>query len=202
MKTRITFLFFVLLILLFSGCTSTTEPTITTDSIPEKIVSVPKFESQPETFAKTITLEQFYTKMNFNPNGSAIEVVALSDPFGAIKAREIKNESTNLAFKLFPNHDPKDSVADAFRHAYFSFRLSQEIGTTRTKKFTDAYEISHINLPASRCMDLWNNLQGRLMYESTKNEKLDKKELAKREVLKAIRIKQLALKPIRTKSKK
>jgi hypothetical protein len=168
----------------------------------EEIVSVKNFESQPDKFAQNLTLDEFYKQMNFDPNGNTLEAVAFLDPVGAIKAREIKIETTTLTSKLFPNTFSMDTKADAFRHAYFSFRLSQEIGTARTKKFTDAYEINVVNHPSSRCMDLWNNREGRKMFELTREEKLDKKELAKREVLKAIKIKSLALKPIHTKKKK
>ena len=201
MNTPIAILIVALLVLL-SGCATTQKTTPQSVPQPEKIVSVPHFKSATEVFATTTTLAEFYKKMEFNPNGNSVEIVALADPIGAMKAREIKEESVALSKKLYPKEFTFDTVLDAFRHAYFSFRLSQEIGVERTKKFTDAYEISHINPPASRCMDLWNNQQGRLMYIATKAEKIDKKQLAKREVLKAIEIKQLALKPIKTKPTK
>ena len=173
MKTPIAILVVALLVLL-SGCATTQTPPQSTPQ-PEKIVSVPHFKSVTENFVTTTTLAEFYKKMEFNPNGNSVEIVAFSDPIGAMKAREIKEESVALSKKLYPKEFTFDTVLDAFRHAYFSFRLSQEIGVERTKKFTDAYEISHVNPPASRCMDLWNNLQGRLMYIATKAEKIDKK---------------------------
>ena len=191
-----------ILLFLFSGCTSVPQSKTLAPVQSEEIVSVKNFESQPDKFAQNLTLDEFYKQMNFDPNGNTLEAVAFLDPVGAIKAREIKIETTTLTSKLFPNTFSMDTKADAFRHAYFSFRLSQEIGTARTKKFTDAYEINVVNHPSSRCMDLWNNREGRKMFELTCAEKLDKKELAKREVLKAIKIKSLALKPIHTKKKK
>lgn len=192
----------VALAMLLSGCATTQKTIPQSVPQPEKIASVPQFKSATEVFATTTTLAEFYKKMEFNPKGKTVEFVALADPIGAIKAREIKDESVALSKKLYPKEFTFDTTLDAFRHAYFSFRLSQEIGVERTKKFTDAYEISHINPPASRCMDLWNNLQGRKMYLATKAEKIDKKQLAKREVLKAIQTKLLALKPIKTKPTK
>ncbi len=191
-----------ILLFLFSGCASLPESKTPIPTQSKEIVSVKNFESQPEKFAQNLTLDEFYKQMSFDPNGNSVEAVAFLDPVGAIKASEIKNESTSLTSKLFPNTFSMDTEADAFRHAYFSFRLSQEIGTMRTKKFTDAYEISVVNQPSSRCMDLWNNREGRKMFEATRTENIDKKELAKREVLKAIKIKSLALKPIQMKKKK
>ena len=199
MNNCIAIIFASILMILFSGCTSTFEDEIHTPTQLETVVSVPKFESQADVFAKNLTLSEFYKEMDFNPKGKSVETVALLDPIGAIYVRDIKQESVALTSKLFPNTFSMDTQADAFRHAYFSIRLSQEIGTIRTKKFTDAYEISVVNAPASRCMDLWNNREGRRIFESTKSEKIDKKELAKREALKAIKTKTLALKPIHTK---
>ncbi len=149
------------------------------------------------------TLEEFYDILKFNPNGESLQVVALKDPLGALRAKSVKDETVALTAKLFPNLNAYDNEADAFRHAYFSFRLSQEIGESRAKRFTDAYEIHHINKMGSRCMDLWNNREGRSMNASVKNStKFDKKSLAEREVLNAIKMKKLALRPFEIKVEK
>ncbi len=149
------------------------------------------------------TLEEFYKILKFNPNGESLRLVALKDPLGAFHAKSVKEETVVITSKLFPNLDAYDNEADAFRHAYFSFRLSQEIGESRAKRFTDAYEIHHINKMGSRCMDLWNNREGREMNSAIKNlTKFDKKILAESEVLKAIRMKKLALRPFQIKIEK
>ncbi len=146
------------------------------------------------------TLEEFYKIVKFNPYGESLNVVAIKDPFGAIHAKSVKDETVALTSKLFPNVYAYDNEADAFRHAYFSFRLSQEIGESRAKRFTDAYEIHNINRVGSRCMDLWNNREGRMMNAAIKNSaKFDKKNLAEREVLNAIKMKKLALRPFQIK---
>ncbi len=117
---------------------------------------------------KIENLKDFYADLKFNPYGQSLYMVALKDPNGARHARNVKNETVALIEKLFPDLEAVDDNADAFRHIYFSFRLSQRIGTVRTKKFTDAYEISNINKIGGRCMDLWNNRIGRDMFEEVK----------------------------------
>ncbi len=118
------------------------------------------------------SLADFYVDLEFNPKGEALNIVALKDLWGAREARLVKNQTVALVEKLFPKQEAVDDDADAFRHAYFSFQLSRKLGTARTKKFTDAYEISNINKIGGRCMDLWNNREGRRMFEETKNQKL------------------------------
>ena len=91
-----------------------------------------------------------------------------------------------------------DNEADAFRHAYFSFRLADKVGSARAKKFTDAYEISNINTMGARCMDLWNNREGRRMCEESANSKeSDRRAQAEKIVLDAVKSKRLILSPFR-----
>ena len=141
------------------------------------------------------TLLELYTELDFDPSGNSLYLVSLKDPFGALYASEIRDESVALTGKLFPGVEAVDNEADAFRHAYFSFRLSQKIGSERAKKFTDAYEISYINKMGGRCMDLWNNREGRRMYEDTKTSESDKKALAQESVMSAIKEGRLVLRP-------
>lgn len=143
----------------------------------------------------SLTLLELYTELDFDPSGDSLYFVSMKDPFGAIYASEIRDESVALTGKLYPGIEAVDNEADAFRHAYFSFRLSQKIGSERAKKFTDAYEISYLNKMGGRCMDLWNNREGRKMYEDTKTSKSDKKALAQESVMSAIKDGKLVLRP-------
>ena len=126
---------------------------------------------------KVYNLEDFYSEIGFNPKGENLYMVAFKDPIGANYARSIRLESVDLVKKLFPNMEAVDDKADAFRHTYFSFRLSQKIGTERAKKFCDAYEISNINKIGSRCMDLWNNREGRRLFYQSKGSVLSNESL-------------------------
>ncbi len=215
MKLRVIYILPLMIHLLLTGCISMPESKIEIEqgiaesrelkNITPKEIKIEPPKSESEKLSNNTTLEELYKLLKFNPKGESLKRVALKDPIGAIHARDVKDETVALTQKLFPNTEHYDNKADAFRHAYFSLRLSQEIGSTRAKRFTDAYEISNINKIGSRCMDLWNNREGRKMCDTTKHlTKLDKKMLAKRETLKAIETKQLALKPfgIKTKNEK
>lgn len=50
-----------------------------------------------------------------------------------------------------------DGVGDAFRHAYWSARLTQEFGPEWAGQFTDAHESKPGNEAARDFMDRWNN---------------------------------------------
>ena len=140
-----------------------------------------------------MSLAEFYAELAFDPDGNSIYTVALKDPIGAYWASSVKDEALALVDELFPNRAQFDNEVDAFRHAYFSCRLAQEIGAERAKKFTDAYELHVVNSWGSRCMDLWNNREGRRIYADS--PKSGKREFAKNEVIKAVKTKRLALSP-------
>ena len=70
------------------------------------------------------------------------------------------------AAKRFKNENPTkgtghNDTVDAFRHAYASFRMSQQMGQRTAKWFMDAHEISSPNPWSETAMDLWNNAVGR-----------------------------------------
>ena len=161
-----------------------------------KDISDIKLET-PDSISKSdVSVLGIYKKLNFNPDGRGVYQQALRDPIGAHYARILKNHTVALVEELFPGIDPVDNEADAFRHAYFSFMLADKIGTKRAKAFTDAYEISFLNTMGARCMDLWNNNEGRKMCEESKNDTaLPRNKLARQLVLDAIKNKRLVLKP-------
>lgn len=151
----------------------------------------------PDNVSKSdISVEKLYKELQFNPDGAGIYSVALRDVIGAHYARIFKDEAVKRVAELFPNIEPTDNEADAFRHAYFSFRLADKIGDKRAKAFTDAYEISNLNKLGGRCMDLWNNREGRKMCAETKGEKVsDRRALAEKRALDAIKSGRLVVKP-------
>lgn len=156
-------------------------------------IRTPDFVSKSD-----ISVEKLYNELQFNPDGASIYSVALRDVIGAHYARVFKDEAVRRVAELFPNIEPTDNEADAFRHAYFSFRLADKIGDKRAKAFTDAYEISNVNKLGGRCMDLWNNREGRRMSAETKGEKLsDRRALAEKLTLNAIKSGRLVLKPFK-----
>ena len=147
----------------------------------------------PQRFhKKSLSLEEIYRELEFNPDGRGIHFVAF-----------FKDEAVKKVAELFPNVVAVDNEADAFRHAYFSFRLADKVGSARAKKFTDAYEISNINTMGARCMDLWNNREGRRMCEESANSKEpDRRAQAERIVLDAVKSNRLILSPFRLQNAK
>lgn len=161
-----------------------------------KDISSIKLETPDNISKSDVSVLSIYKKMNFNPSGRGVYQQALRDPIGAHYARTLKNHTVALVEELFPGIDPVDNEADAFRHAYFSFMLADKIGAKRAKAFTDAYEISFLNTMGARCMDLWNNNEGRKMCEESKSDtSLPRNELAQQLVLNAIKNNRLVLKP-------
>ncbi len=158
----------------------------------------------PQRFhKKSLSLEEIYRELEFNPDGRGIHFVAFFDPEATYYASRLKDEAVKKVAELFPNVVAVDNEADAFRHAYFSFRLADKVGSARAKKFTDAYEISNINTMGARCMDLWNNREGRRMCEESANSKEpDRRAQAERIVLDAVKSNRLILSPFRLQNAK
>lgn len=145
------------------------------------------------------SLAEVYRELEFNPNGRSLRNVALRDPIAAFYAKNIRDEALALTALLYPNNEAVDNEADAFRHAYFSCRLAQQVGKKRAKVFTDAYEISAINKIGSRCMDLYNNREGRKLSHASNANFYEKQRQAKEAVQNAIQSNKLMLEPFRIK---
>ncbi|WP_330253708.1 hypothetical protein OG874_03635 [Nocardia sp. NBC_00565] len=81
---------------------------------------------------------------------------------------DIKTEAEQAAKDQFPGFDVEtqervlsDGHGDAFRHAYWNARMTQEFGEDWTQTYTTAHEKSGGNPPAREAMDLYNNKLGR-----------------------------------------
>ncbi|MEV6338930.1 hypothetical protein AB0M12_29965 [Nocardia vinacea] len=81
---------------------------------------------------------------------------------------DIKTEAEQAAKDQFSGLDAdKQKVAladghgDAFRHAYWNARMTQEFGAEWTQTYTTAHEKTGGNPPAREAMDLYNNELGR-----------------------------------------
>lgn len=88
----------------------------------------------------------------------------LQDRHGALglkKFQEIHDEAFAVADARFVSPDQNDDHNDAFRHAYWNARLTQEFGEDWTKRFTTAHESLPGNPAAREAMDLYNNEVGR-----------------------------------------
>ncbi|WP_406275077.1 hypothetical protein OH799_02395 [Nocardia sp. NBC_00881] len=101
---------------------------------------------------------------------NALEMlVAQHGAIGLWDFYQIKNEAEQAGldqYKGLANEDLRgkadaDGHGDAFRHAYWNARMTQEFGDDWTKAYTTAHEKTGGNPPAREAMDLFNNEKGR-----------------------------------------
>ena len=69
----------------------------------------------------------------------------------------------------FSQESLHNGEADAFRHAYWSYLMAQELGPDFAKRITDAYEGSTENPESEELMDLYNNHVARQLALDPKN---------------------------------
>jgi RHS repeat-associated protein len=83
--------------------------------------------------------------------------------------KEAYSEAARVARDWAPDSRRHNDWVDAFRHAYFSYRLTQEIGDKAAKGWGDAHERSVPNPTRETAMDLWNNAVGRELARDPAN---------------------------------
>ena len=118
----------------------------------------PKLKPLPQ---EPVVVEEMYKDLEFDPDGPSQTQVIITNPFDALRVNRVRHEAisaTNLLFLTRTNN-----AGDAFRHAYWSFRMTQEIGVTEAKKFGDAHERESEQPLDQQLMDLFNNHQGRVL---------------------------------------
>ncbi len=79
--------------------------------------------------------------------------------------------------ELGHTHSGHNNLIDDFRHAYASFRMTQEVGEAMAKAFMDAHQISSPNPLSETAMDLWNNAVGRKLAMDSANSERDPSEV-------------------------
>jgi len=70
---------------------------------------------------------------------------------------DIHDEAFETEAAVFGEPGNNDGIPDAFRHAYWSARLTQAFGADWARRFTDAHENRTGNQAARDFMDRWNN---------------------------------------------
>ncbi|WP_216911977.1 DUF6973 domain-containing protein [Nocardia noduli] len=93
---------------------------------------------------------------------------SVDGPFKLMEFYAIQDEAKTAAASAFPNLSEKeneqslsDGHSDAFRHAYWNARMTQEFGPEWTSTFASAHEMNGSNPAAREAMDLYNNQLGR-----------------------------------------
>jgi hypothetical protein len=94
-----------------------------------------------------------------------------------LRFNDIRNEALAAARVAFASPDGNDDHRDAFRHAYWSARLTQEFGFDFAERYTTAHEARPDNPTSREAMDLHNNSVGRSIALS--HPEADSQELAR-----------------------
>ena len=109
-----------------------------------------------------------YKKLGFDPKGIDQILAFFNDPGPGSIAGTLFFVADLLAKFKRNNGDfgtgskrTLNLKQDAFRHAYWSYKVTQLIGADLAKGFGDAHEISQPNPAGGRLMDLYNNNAGR-----------------------------------------
>jgi hypothetical protein len=112
---------------------------------------------------------EFYQRLDYDPNGPSEEMNAIRRALSVPTVMQVRDEAFRVTQQEFPTGRNWNDEGDAFRHAYLSYRLTQELGPDVAKAFTDAHEVSGGNAVGEMKMDLYNNEIGRLLAQDPAN---------------------------------
>ncbi|MEO5372724.1 MAG: hypothetical protein H7840_00435 [Alphaproteobacteria bacterium] len=155
-----------------------TPPDSTDDKAPRQPPSPPDQKEgmlRPPT-NDPVDPQTIYRDLGFDPDQTPGQwEAAAGSPLKAIKANALSNEAMEAARNAINNGDfPKDSIhngeADAFRHALWSYRMTQELGPEAARAFGDGHEITSKNEDGERLMDLYNNRAASDLARDPKNQ--------------------------------
>ena len=135
-----------------------------------------------------------YDQLDFDPEGDGQYDFAIGSPLDAIEARNLSIHAKSMTKKLFSNSKTgTDDDADAFRHAYWSYLMAQDIGVDGSKAAGDGHEITNVNNEGQRLMDLYNNKLGRELALDPANKDRPPEEV----IMEAVKSGKLRLSPFR-----
>jgi hypothetical protein len=143
-------------------------------------------------FKGIIDIEQLNKKVQFEASGPSEFREALRSPAAALYARTTATESIARAKELFDTKTLSFKEANAFQHAIWSFKLTQQFGPEMAKKLGDAHERSVRNKDSDRLKDLFNNNAGRVLATDPANRNRPAEEV----VLAAIRAGKFQIEPV------
>jgi hypothetical protein len=123
-------------------------------------------EEEAEEGCDAVSETPTYESLAFDQNGPGQWEAFFQNPRASLRARSLGQaaiEATRDRFIFGPMHN---NEADAFRHAYWSYTMTEVFGAQLAQAFGDAYEISNPNPEGERLMDLYNNSVGRALAEA------------------------------------
>ncbi|NVK20145.1 MAG: hypothetical protein HWE30_15715 [Methylocystaceae bacterium] len=111
-----------------------------------------------------------YEEFDFDPRGDGQKMFGVKNPIDGGRAYLDANTANEVTSKLFKGVKPHNNEADAFRHAYWSYLMTQNIGADKAKHAGNSHEITEENTEGERLMDLYNNRIGRQLALDPKNK--------------------------------
>lgn len=114
--------------------------------------------------------KEVYKRLEFDSKGPGEKELALNDPVAARRAIILREKVDSVTNKLFPGRPRHNTEVDAFRHAWWSYQVTQELSPEKAKEFGDAHEVSRPGPDSERTMDLYNNYIGRFLALDPKNK--------------------------------
>ncbi|MFI2741813.1 DUF6973 domain-containing protein [Zhouia sp. PK063] len=95
-------------------------------------------------------------------------------PIHMLKTYNATKETLKICDSLFDKQHYSNNKTNAFRHAYWNFKIAESVLSTKTKtnealiwakKITDLHEEIFANQPLPKAMDLHNNEVGRWFFQ-------------------------------------
>ncbi len=142
-----------------------------------------------------------YNKLGFDPDGRGQLNESIQAPKTGTKASGLFNDAEEKTAELirkgrFPKAGIGGGAADAFRHIYWSYRMTEDVGPDAAKRFGDAHEITVRGPDGDRLMDLFNNNLGRRLALDPANKGRPAEDV----VLEAIKKGDAQTQPFKTRS--
>lgn len=169
-----------------SAETTVTKPAVTAmmveDTGNEKTSQNDSYDKSEQKFTAETNEEYFaedgYKELDFDPKGNGQYDFAIRNPLDGYEANSLHNEAVEKVKELYKGQrTARNDEADAFRHAYWSYRATQEIGEDAAKQAGNGHEITKPNEDGERLMDLYNNKIGRELALDPKNKDRDPVEV-------------------------
>lgn len=132
------------------------------------IVDTPRIIDPPGR--TPVDMDEWIEILKFDPDGIGLYDRAVRDPVGAAGVKALADQAEEMTAARFPGQPDRDNHVDAFRHALWSYLVTKSLGPAVAKRWLESNEITRVNRPGSRMMDLFNNAIGRELAMDPKNQ--------------------------------
>jgi len=107
---------------------------------------------------------EWFKILGYDPDGISENTNMWLNPTFAIAAKIAASDAFDATDSSFPGISAWNNEADAFRHAFWNYKMAKTMGVDRAKLFADAHERYSRNAVGETIMDLHNNNVGRQLF--------------------------------------